>query len=258
MAETARLRLPEIAAAQAQKHVTHNEALVALDTLVQLSVLDKDLSAPPGSPAEGDCYIVAAGATGAWTGWEDRIARYEDGAWRSFLPGAGDGVGWLAWVRDEEAFYVLTATGWDGLAAGSGAIESGTWTPVVTFDTPGDLSVTYHERSGTYVRAGDTVFLTYTLQFTPTYTTASGSFRIDGLPFTVVADGLGTFQPGSSGGSAIPSFPASTSYVVTIMTAIAQKIALVGIGSGNLGVFSTVQIVSGTKYLFRGEPVYGA
>jgi hypothetical protein len=47
---TSHLLLPYILAAQAQKHVTHNEALRILDGLVQLSVLDRDLTAPPGSP----------------------------------------------------------------------------------------------------------------------------------------------------------------------------------------------------------------
>jgi hypothetical protein len=47
---TTHLLLPYILAAQAQKHVTHNEALRLLDGLVQLSVLDRDLTAPPGSP----------------------------------------------------------------------------------------------------------------------------------------------------------------------------------------------------------------
>jgi hypothetical protein len=32
---------------------------------VQLSVLDRDLAAPPGSPANGARYIVAASPTGA-------------------------------------------------------------------------------------------------------------------------------------------------------------------------------------------------
>jgi hypothetical protein len=84
--ESAKLRIPYIAAAQAQKHVTHNEAMTLLDTLVQLAVLDQDLTAPPGSPAEGDCYIVAGSggtATGAWVGWEKRVARFIDGEWRS-------------------------------------------------------------------------------------------------------------------------------------------------------------------------------
>ncbi len=123
MSESARLRLPFLAAAQAQKHVTHNEALVALDTLVQLSVLDKDLDTPPAEPEEGDCYIVAATATGAWTGWENRIARYEDGDWRSFLPGAGGGAGWLAFVQDEAALYVFDGTDWVAVGSGGGGGE---------------------------------------------------------------------------------------------------------------------------------------
>ena len=60
--------LPYLAAAQAQKHVTHNEALRRLDAVVQLAVLDATLAAPPASPDEGDRYIVAASATGAWAG----------------------------------------------------------------------------------------------------------------------------------------------------------------------------------------------
>lgn len=116
MAESAKLRIPYIAAAQAQKHVTHNEAMTLLDTLVQLSVLDKDLTAPPGSPDEGDCYIVAGAggtATGAWAGWEKRVARFIDGEWRSYLPGEGDGAGWLAWVLDEDAMYRFDGTDWE-------------------------------------------------------------------------------------------------------------------------------------------------
>lgn len=119
--ESARLRIPYIAASQAQKHVTHNEALTLLDTLVQLSVIDKDLTAPPVSPTEGDCYIVAATGTGAWTGWDSRIVRYIDGEWRSYLPGAGSGEGWLAYVQDEDTIYVFTGAAWQQL------LVSGVW-----------------------------------------------------------------------------------------------------------------------------------
>ncbi len=123
--ESAKLRIPYIAAAQAQKHVTHNEGMTLLDTLVQLSVLDKDLSAPPpGSPVEGDTYIVAAGASGGWIGWDKRIARFIDGTWRSYLPGEGDGAGWLAYVSDERAFYVFTGTAWERLFAVSLSIRN--------------------------------------------------------------------------------------------------------------------------------------
>ena len=60
MPTTPHLGLPLMAAAQAQKHVTHNEALALLDALVQCAVLDKDLATPPASPAEGARYIVGA------------------------------------------------------------------------------------------------------------------------------------------------------------------------------------------------------
>lgn len=66
MSQTPNLSLPYIAAAQAQKHVTHNDAIRALDAIVQLAVLDLNLATPPASPTEGDRYIVAASATGAW------------------------------------------------------------------------------------------------------------------------------------------------------------------------------------------------
>ncbi len=76
MDETPNLGLPYIMAAQSQKHVTHNEAIRALDAIVQLSVLDRDLTAPPGSPAEGARYIVAASPTGAWSGHAGDVAAF--------------------------------------------------------------------------------------------------------------------------------------------------------------------------------------
>jgi hypothetical protein len=63
MTETANLGMPFIEGSQAQKHVTHNEALRILDAAVQIGVLDTALTAPPSSSAEGARYIVATGAT---------------------------------------------------------------------------------------------------------------------------------------------------------------------------------------------------
>ena len=79
------LLLPYLLAAQAQKHVTHNEALRLLDGLVQLAVLDRNLLAPPGAPADGDRHIVASGATSLWTGWDGSIAYRVDGAWKRLV-----------------------------------------------------------------------------------------------------------------------------------------------------------------------------
>jgi len=96
MDNTPNLQLSYLMAAQSQKHVTFNEALRSLDALVQPSVLDRDLTSPPSSPADGDRYIVAASPSGAWTGQAGKIAAYQDGAWQFYTPREG----WLAWVAD--------------------------------------------------------------------------------------------------------------------------------------------------------------
>ncbi|MFT0890922.1 DUF2793 domain-containing protein [Pseudochelatococcus sp. G4_1912] len=114
MSETTKLRLPFLAAAQAQKHVTHNEALLKLDALVHLEVLDRDLSVPPSSPLEGDRYIVAAGASGAWDGESGHIAAWQDGAWHFYEPQ----IGWLSFVRDEGTLYVRVSGGWAAVSGG--------------------------------------------------------------------------------------------------------------------------------------------
>ncbi|MFZ0845980.1 MAG: DUF2793 domain-containing protein [Pseudolabrys sp.] len=112
MTSTPRLSLPVIEAAQAQKHVTHNEALALLDALVQLTVESRTLTAPPGSPAEGACYIPATGATGAWSGWDGQIAVYNDG-WSSIAPLPG----LKAWVRAERLTVTYEDAVWrDGIA----------------------------------------------------------------------------------------------------------------------------------------------
>ncbi|WP_342641720.1 DUF2793 domain-containing protein [Rhodoligotrophos ferricapiens] len=85
MADSANLGLPYIEAAQAQKYVTHNEAPVVQVAVVQLPVLDRDLIAPPASPAEGDRFLIASGATGAWT--------RQDGKWRRSRRAAGRSIG---------------------------------------------------------------------------------------------------------------------------------------------------------------------
>jgi Protein of unknown function (DUF2793) len=106
--DTPNLQLPYLIAAQAQKHVTHNEALRALDCIVQLSVLDRDLNAPPTAPANGARYIVAPSPTGAWTGKANHIAAWQDNAWAFYAPQTG----WQAWVADEAAQVAYSGTTW--------------------------------------------------------------------------------------------------------------------------------------------------
>ncbi|WP_319529268.1 DUF2793 domain-containing protein [uncultured Cohaesibacter sp.] len=108
MENTTNLALPYLVGSQDQKHVTHNEALRILDTVVQLSVLDRNLTSPPSEPDEGERHIVAAGASGDWEGWDDSVAAYLDGGWVRLIPGTG----WFAWVEAEVAICVFNGTGW--------------------------------------------------------------------------------------------------------------------------------------------------
>jgi Protein of unknown function (DUF2793) len=124
--DTPNLKLPYIAAAQAQKHVTHNEAIRALDAIVQIGVLDRDLTAPPPSPAEGARYIVASAATGDWLGKEDTIAAYQDGAWLFYEPGEG----WIAWAADEDALLAWNGAAWVVAGGGGGGAPGGSNTQV--------------------------------------------------------------------------------------------------------------------------------
>ncbi|MBV9043944.1 MAG: DUF2793 domain-containing protein [Alphaproteobacteria bacterium] len=108
MSDTPRTALPLLAAAQAQKHVTHNEALLKLDALLFARLLDRDLTAPPSSPADGDTYLVKATATGAWTGQNGKLAYAVDGAWRFYAPFTG----LAAYVVDETRLLVFDGTNW--------------------------------------------------------------------------------------------------------------------------------------------------
>jgi hypothetical protein len=119
---TPNLDLPYLVAAQSQKHVTHNEALRTLDAVVQLSVLDRDLAAPPPSPANGARYIVAASPSGAWTGQSGKVAAYQDNAWKYLVPREG----WLAWIADENLLLAHDGTTWIAASSGSGGGEANT------------------------------------------------------------------------------------------------------------------------------------
>ncbi|WP_447750518.1 DUF2793 domain-containing protein [Sphingopyxis fribergensis] len=83
---TPRLALPLLAVAQAQKEVTHNEALVLLDALVHAAVVAGPIADPPADPAEGQCWIVGSSPTGAWSGRAAAIAFWTSGGWRFATP----------------------------------------------------------------------------------------------------------------------------------------------------------------------------
>lgn len=68
--------------------------------------------------------------------------------------------------------------------------EEGSWTMGLTFATPGDLNVVYSAQTGRYTKAGRAFLYDGTVTTTTfTYTTATGTLRVTGLP---IASGGGT------------------------------------------------------------------
>ncbi|MEB8388258.1 DUF2793 domain-containing protein [Rhodobacteraceae bacterium KMM 6894] len=103
-----RLGLPYIQPSQAQKHVTHNEALQRLDALVQLSVVALGVETPPGSPDAGDLYGIGADPVGVWAGQGGMLAYWDGAAWLHTAPQTG----WQAWDTAANARFVYHGGGW--------------------------------------------------------------------------------------------------------------------------------------------------
>lgn len=108
------LGLPYLMAAQAQKHVTHNEALRLLDVLVQPAVATRGQNAPPAAPQEGERHIVGEAPSGDWTAQPSRIAWFDGGQWAFLIPQEG----WAAQVAAEGVQVVFRAGQWRAPADG--------------------------------------------------------------------------------------------------------------------------------------------
>lgn len=109
------LGLPFMAPAQARKHITHNEALSVLDDIVQLSIIQRDLNAPPPAPENGARYIVASAATGAWASQEATIASWRNGGWQFLTPQTG----WRAFDQSGGALCIFNGSEWTVITASS-------------------------------------------------------------------------------------------------------------------------------------------
>jgi len=120
VSNTPNLKLPYLDQNQNQKTVTHNAALRMLDALVQLQIQSSALAAPPASPGDGQCWIVASGGSGAWQGKDLNVAAWQDGAWMFYAPTTGT----LAYNDATASPIVWTGSAWAPLAGGSGAVTS--------------------------------------------------------------------------------------------------------------------------------------
>jgi len=119
---SARFALPFILPGQAQKEAYHNEALALIDAALHACVEQGPLATPPAAPAEGHSWIVAAGATGAWAGEDDRLACRTGGGWRFVAPVPG----MLVWNKADGLWLHWTGSGWsDGSLPAAALVIAG-------------------------------------------------------------------------------------------------------------------------------------
>ncbi|MGC6476539.1 MAG: DUF2793 domain-containing protein [Parvibaculales bacterium] len=110
--KTTHLKLPYLAADQAQKHVTVNESLRRLDALTHMQVLRFYQNTPPATPEAGDQYVIGATPTGLWQNQAGRIATYVDGAWQFSTPQNG----WRIWDQQDKILRLYDSGKWLNLA----------------------------------------------------------------------------------------------------------------------------------------------
>ncbi len=189
---TPNLGLSYIASSQAQKEVTHNAALNDIDFLAKTSVIDAVTSTPPASPSAGEAYIIGPSPTGAWTGFEGRIAGYY-GGWSIKMPVAG----WTVWDRSANRLLYYTGSAWELLDTPK-IDASVTWAPEtiahssgasssaisVTGASLGDMAVVSAPydlqgiQAAAYVSAADTAVIRLSNLTGAGVTLASGTWRV--------------------------------------------------------------------------------
>jgi hypothetical protein len=113
-----------------------NDALNHIDAILQVAIIAIQ-DAPPGSPAEGDRYIVGTGS-GAWAGHDDEVARYLDGAWTFH-----DTVAFVFNLDDSNIWVnTFSSAGWISLATSSSSSYRQVFGPG-DLDSSGILTVTH-------------------------------------------------------------------------------------------------------------------
>ena len=105
---THRHNLPYILPSQAQKHLTHNEALRQIDAIAHLSVSALDADAPPQDPVSGQSLAIGEAPTGIFSNFAHHIAAYIDGAWQYYPMLSG----MVAWNEPEQTLYVYSQPDW--------------------------------------------------------------------------------------------------------------------------------------------------
>ncbi len=165
------LGLPYLQPSQAQKHVTHNEALQVLDMVTQLVVEAFDAETPPSVAEEGAVYALGGAPTGVWAGHPDALAIWRATAWSFLMPAPG----WRAWGKTDGDFRVWDGAGWAPVEAKTQDIDGlGINTHSDTqnrFAVRAEATLLTHEGAGHQLKlnkasAGDTASLLFQSNWT--------------------------------------------------------------------------------------------
>ncbi len=157
MSETSpKLALPFLAPAQAQKHITVNEAFQQLDILVQLVVEEFDAVTPPAAPGDGQVWALGTGSTGDWAGQDEALAARINGAWRFIAPR----LGWRAFGRADSTLRTHNGSAWQEVQTTVSELQDLTYLGVnTTADTVRRLSVSSQASLFTHDGAGHQMVL---------------------------------------------------------------------------------------------------
>lgn len=111
MTTTPKFGIPDISDQQANAETTHNDAVRLLEAMASRAVIDRDLSAPPGSPSDGDTYIVKASGSGDWASQDNKIAVYVTDTWKFITQAEGNSVH----LQDENVDVLWNGSAWIAL-----------------------------------------------------------------------------------------------------------------------------------------------
>ena len=120
MTTSAILGIPYISSQQSQPDVTHNQAVSLLQIMLAGGAITIGDNTPPGSPEEGDVYVVGESPTGLWAGRANTIAGFFLNQWL-FIPGndssgtpitmGPDQEGLQIWSNTDDATFIWTDLG---------------------------------------------------------------------------------------------------------------------------------------------------
>lgn len=129
-----------------------------------------------------------------------------------------------------------------------------TWTPRITCEQPGDLSMSYGTVKGQYSLIGDILFLNFAMAFSATFSTATGSIIITGRPHFSETVGAAV---GSCATSNVILDTGYTWLTIGIVSTL-DKMLLVESGSNQTTAFCQIEtsFTSGVSTSIEGQVFY--